>query len=51
MVDEMISSFCHVIRTMRTKTDYQEQIDSNGKNMRVKIGLAPVQARSSGQDS
>jgi len=32
-----------VICTMRTKTDYQEQTDSNGKKKRVKIGLAPVQ--------
>jgi hypothetical protein len=43
MVDEMISSPCHVICTMRTKTDYQEQTDSTGKKKRVKIGLAPVQ--------
>lgn len=43
MVDEMVSSPCHVICTMRTKTDYQEQTDSNGKKKRVKIGLAPVQ--------
>ena len=43
MVDEMISSSCHVICTMRTKTDYQDQVDSNGKKKRVKIGLAPVQ--------
>jgi energy-coupling factor transporter ATP-binding protein EcfA2 len=43
MVDEMIASSCHVICTMRTKTDYQEQTDSNGKKKRVKVGLAPVQ--------
>jgi energy-coupling factor transporter ATP-binding protein EcfA2 len=43
MVDEMVSSSCHVICTMRTKTDYQEQTDANGKKKRVKIGLAPVQ--------
>jgi hypothetical protein len=43
MVDEMVSSPCHVICTMRTKTDYQEQTDSSGKKKRVKIGLAPVQ--------
>jgi hypothetical protein len=36
---------------MRTKTDYREQIDSNGNKMRLRIGLAPVQARASGQDS
>ena len=43
MVDEMVSSTCHVVCTMRTKTDYQEQTDSNGKKKRVKVGLAPVQ--------
>ena len=42
MVDEMISSPCHVICTMRTKTDFQEQT-VDGKKKRVKIGLAPVQ--------
>ncbi len=42
MVDEMVSSTCHVICTMRTKTDYQEQV-VDGKRKRVKIGLAPVQ--------
>jgi hypothetical protein len=42
MVDEMVSSSCHVICTMRTKTDYQEQM-VDGKKKRVKIGLAPVQ--------
>lgn len=43
MVDRMIASPCHVIVTMRTKTDYQEVTDSNGKKKRVKVGLAPVQ--------
>jgi hypothetical protein len=43
MVDEMVSSSCHVICTMRTKTEYLEQIGSDGKKKRVKIGLAPVQ--------
>lgn len=43
MVDELITSPCHVICTMRTKTDYQDQEDSQGRKKRVKIGLAPVQ--------
>lgn len=43
MVDRMIASPCHIIVTMRTKTDYQEVTDSNGKKKRVKVGLAPVQ--------
>lgn len=42
MVDEMVSSPCHVICTMRTKTEFVEQI-IDGKKKRVKIGLAPVQ--------
>lgn len=43
MVDRMIASPCHVIVTMRTKTDYVEQTGSDGKKKRVKVGLAPVQ--------
>ena len=43
MVDDMIASPCHVICTMRTKTDYQEQTQPDGRKKRVKIGLAPVQ--------
>jgi energy-coupling factor transporter ATP-binding protein EcfA2 len=43
MVEDMIASPCHVICTMRTKTEFQEQIDDKGKKKRVKIGLAPVQ--------
>ncbi len=42
MVDAMIASPCHVICTMRTKTDYHE-VEENGKKKRVKVGLAPVQ--------
>jgi ABC-type oligopeptide transport system ATPase subunit len=38
------SSPCHIILTMRTKTDYEEVTDEKtGKKKRVKIGLAPVQ--------
>jgi AAA domain len=43
MVDRMIASPCHVIVTMRTKTDYQEVTGADGKKKRVKVGLAPVQ--------
>lgn len=42
MVDELITSPCHIICTMRTKTDYQE-VEVNGKKKRVKIGLKPEQ--------
>jgi energy-coupling factor transporter ATP-binding protein EcfA2 len=43
MVDDMIASPMHIICTMRTKTEYQEQVDANGKKKRIKIGLQPVQ--------
>jgi hypothetical protein len=43
MVDAMLMSPCHVIATMRTKTEYQEVTGADGKKKRVKIGLAPVQ--------
>lgn len=42
MVDRFIASPCHVLVTMRTKTDYEDQI-VDGRKKRVKIGLAPVQ--------
>lgn len=44
MIDRMISSPCHIIVTLRTKTAYEEQVNERtGKKQRVKIGLAPVQ--------
>jgi hypothetical protein len=43
MVDDMIASSCHIICTLRTKNDYQEQTNAQGQKKRVKIGLAPVQ--------
>lgn len=47
MIDAMIASPCHVLVTMRTKTEYQEEEFTNArgerKKKRVKIGLAPVQ--------
>jgi energy-coupling factor transporter ATP-binding protein EcfA2 len=43
MVDRMIASPCHVIVTMRTKTEYVEEVNERGKKVRRKVGLAPVQ--------
>lgn len=47
MVDAMIASPCHIVTTMRTKTEYQEQEYTNSRGekkiKRVKVGLAPVQ--------
>ena len=42
LVDSIIGSPCHVICTLRSKTDYQ--VESEGGKTRVrKVGLAPVQ--------
>jgi hypothetical protein len=44
MIDAMIASKMHVIVTMRTKTEYVEEVNpSTGKKQRRKVGLAPVQ--------
>lgn len=43
MLTVMQKAQVHVICTMRTKNDYQEQINDQGRKVRVKIGLAPVQ--------
>ena len=47
MVDAMIAAPLHVLVSMRTRTDYQEQeyLNSQGHKRvkRVKVGLAPVQ--------
>jgi hypothetical protein len=47
MIDAMIASPCHVIVTMRTKTEYQDEeyVNSKGerRKKRVKVGLQPVQ--------
>jgi hypothetical protein len=44
MIDQMIASAMHIGVTMRTKTEYQDQVDERtGKKKRIKIGLAPVQ--------
>jgi len=40
LVDTMLQSRCHVIATLRTKTEYV--IDEGGKKVR-KVGLAPIQ--------
>lgn len=44
MVEAMLASPMHVAVTMRTKTEYVEQLNERtGKKERKKIGLAPVQ--------
>jgi hypothetical protein len=43
MVDALVGSKCHVIATMRSKTEWVVEKDKNGKSVPRKIGLAPVQ--------
>lgn len=43
MVDRMIASPCHIICTMRTQTEYVEDVNEKGKKVRRKVGLKPVQ--------
>jgi hypothetical protein len=44
MVDAMISSKCHIIGTMRAKTEYvQEKNPKTGRTTIRKVGMAPIQ--------
>jgi hypothetical protein len=43
MVDSIIQSNCHIIVTMRTKTEYVVEKKENGKTTVRKVGLAPIQ--------
>jgi hypothetical protein len=44
MVDAILGSSCHIIATMRAKTEYvQERDERTGKTTVRKIGLAPIQ--------
>jgi hypothetical protein len=42
LVDAMLQSKCHIIATMRSKTEYA-QVEEGGKKKVVKLGMAPVQ--------
>ncbi len=42
MIDKLISSSCHIISTMRSKTEYVTESD-NGRMAPKKVGLAPQQ--------
>ena len=42
LVEAMLKSSCHVIATMRSKTEYT-QITENGKPTIKKLGMAPIQ--------
>lgn len=43
LVEAMIQSSCHIIATVRSKTEYVQQKNDNGKTEIKKVGLAPVQ--------
>ena len=43
LVDTMLNSNCHIIATMRSKTEYAQIQNERGKTEIKKLGLAPVQ--------
>jgi hypothetical protein len=43
LVEALLSSRCHIIVTMRVKTEYVLETNERGKQVPRKVGLAPVQ--------
>lgn len=43
MVASLLQARCHVIATMRSKTEYVLETDSRGKQVPKKVGMAPIQ--------
>ena len=43
LIEAMLSSTCHIIATMRSKTDYAQFQNERGRTEIRKVGLAPVQ--------
>lgn len=43
LIETMLASKCHIIATMRTKTEYSMIQNASGKTEIKKIGLAPIQ--------
>lgn len=43
LISKIVTSKCHIIATMRSKTAYDKTIDEKGKMKPVKIGVAPIQ--------
>lgn len=43
LVDAMLQSPCHIIATMRSKTEYVMETNDKGKQAPKKVGMAPVQ--------
>lgn len=43
LVDAMLQSKCHIVATMRSKMEYVQEKNSDGKTVIRKVGLAPIQ--------
>ena len=43
LIETMLNSKCHIIATMRSKTDYAQMQNEKGRTEIRKVGLAPVQ--------
>ena len=43
LVEAMLTSPCHIIATMRSKQEYVQDKNDNGKTVIKKVGMAPVQ--------
>ena len=43
LIETMLASSCHIIATMRSKTDYAQVQNDRGRTEIRKVGLAPVQ--------
>jgi hypothetical protein len=43
MIQSILKSPCHVVATMRSKTEYVLEVNDKGKSVPRKVGMAPVQ--------
>lgn len=43
LIDAMLQSPCHIIATMRSKTEYIIETNDKGKSFPRKVGMAPIQ--------
>ena len=43
MVDAILQSKCHVVVTMRSKMEYVQEKNSDGRTVINKVGMAPIQ--------
>lgn len=43
LVNALVQAKCHVIATMRAKTEYVQEKDERGRSVVRKVGLAPIQ--------